>query len=55
MKTIIYKFLILLLYFIGDFFSKIPFEFAYVIYQKCMYFSVKLDDKIGPFWWWKKP
>jgi hypothetical protein len=34
-------------YLLGDFFSKIPFYFFYVLYTKCMKFSLKFDEKCG--------
>jgi hypothetical protein len=52
MKTLIYKSIVLLFYYLGDIFSKIDSEFAATLYQKCMNVSVKYDEKID-FYFWK--
>jgi hypothetical protein len=54
MKTLYYKFLTLLFYYIGDVACKFSFEIAFEIYQKSMNLSIHFDEKLG-FWLWKKP
>ena len=52
--SIIYKFLVILFYCIGDIACRINHELTFDIYQKAMKQSLKYDEKIG-YWWWKLP
>lgn len=54
MKTLYYKFLVLLFYYIGDIACNFDSEIAFEIYQKAMRLSVDFDQEIG-FWWWREP
>jgi hypothetical protein len=55
MKLYLIKGLVILFYYLGDFFSKIPAHLTHYLYQKCMAASIFFDDIVGPYWWWKKP
>lgn len=54
MKTLFFKFLTMLFYYIGDLACKFEWDFTFEIYQKTMNLSYKCDEKIG-FWWWTTP
>ena len=52
---IVYKFLALLFYYIGDMLSKLPFYWSAEAYQYVMCLSVDFDDKIGKEIWKEVP
>ena len=52
--VLLYKFLVLFFYYIGDIACRINLQVAVDLYQKSMKMSVNYDEKIG--WWlWKTP
>ena len=53
LKNILYKFLVLFFYYIGEVACRIDAEWAGDLYLKTMKLSLKWDEKLD-FWWWKE-